>query len=106
MSTRGGSRTRLRSASPAPQARSVLPATPFGAVVGKELRLYSRSMLRGVSLMIAFLVGVLVCVIPSLFGTPLLLPFAGLLFAAIAAAGATNLDGDDATALWLMRKAG
>ncbi|WP_052434328.1 hypothetical protein [Streptacidiphilus melanogenes] len=99
MSTRAGSRTRVRQAS---QSRPILPTTPFGAVVGKELRLYSRSMMRSVSLMIAFLVGVFVCVIPGLSGAKLMMPFAGLGFAAIAAACFTNLYGDDGTALWLM----
>lgn len=81
--------------------RAVLPGTPLGAVIGKELRLYSRSMLRGLSLMIAFLVGVLACVIPALGGSGIMLPFAGPLFTAIAAAAFTNLYGDDGTALWL-----
>ncbi|MCX4750286.1 hypothetical protein OG455_33040 [Kitasatospora sp. NBC_01287] len=81
--------------------KPILPSTPLGAVIGKELRLYSRSMLRSLQLMIAFLVGVLACVIPSLGGTTIMLPFAGLLFTVIAAACFTNLYGDDGSALWL-----
>ncbi|WP_425556260.1 hypothetical protein, partial [Kitasatospora nipponensis] len=77
------------------------PATAQGAVIGKELRLYSRSMLRSVQLMIAFLVGVLVCVIPALSGVSLMLPFAGAPFTAIAIAVNCNLYGDDGSALWL-----
>jgi ABC-2 type transport system permease protein len=79
----------------------VLPPTPLGAVIGKELRLYSRSVLRSVMLMISFLVGVLAAVIPALSGKTSVLPFGGLLFTAISAACFTNFYGDDGTSLWL-----
>ena len=79
----------------------VLPFTPLGAVIGKELRMYSRSVLRSVMLMISFLVGVLVGVISALGGKTEGLPFAGLLFTVIAAACFTNFYGDDGTSLWL-----
>lgn len=82
-------------------SRQILPATPIGAVVGKELRLYARSMLRSLQMMIAFLVGVMACVIPALSGSTVMLPFAGLLFTVIAAACCTNVYGDDGSALWL-----
>lgn len=82
-------------------AKPILPSTPMGAVIGKELRMYSRSMLRSLQLMIAFLVGVLACIIPSLNGSTIMLPFAGPLFTIIAAACFTNLYGDDGSALWL-----
>jgi ABC-2 type transport system permease protein len=95
----GGGRTHARRARAAREP--VLPSTPFGAVVGKELRLYSRSVLRSVLLMIAFLVGVLVAVIPALTGKDMVLPWGGLLFTVIAAACFTNFYGDDGTALWL-----
>ncbi|MHA6757732.1 hypothetical protein [Streptacidiphilus sp. PAMC 29251] len=100
MSSSGGNSPKRSAARSAPKRR-LLPSTPMGAVIGKELRMYSRSMLRSVSLMIAFLVGVMACVIPSLSGVELMLPFAGLLFTAIAAACFTNLYGDDGTSLWL-----
>ena len=97
MSARGGG--------PAGRARRardpILPLTPLGAVIGKELRMYSRSVLRSVMLMIAFLVGVLAAVIPALSGKTTGLPFAGLLFTVIAAACFTNFYGDDGTSLWL-----
>jgi ABC-2 type transport system permease protein len=79
----------------------VLPSTPLGAVIGKELRLYSRSVLRSVLLMISFLVGVLASVIPALSGNTSGLPFGGLLFTVISAACFTNFYGDDGTSLWL-----
>jgi ABC-2 type transport system permease protein len=88
---------RVGSAAGAP----VLPLTPLGAVVGKELRLYSRSVLRSVMIMIAFLVGVLAAVIPAFGGKTLVLPFGGLLFTTIAAACFTNFYGDEGSAMWL-----
>ena len=97
MSARGGGRAgRARR-----ERDPILPSTPLGAVTGKELRLYSRSVLRSVLLMIAFLVGVLVAVIPALSGKTTGLPFGGLLFTVIAAGSFTNFYGDDGTALWL-----
>jgi ABC-2 type transport system permease protein len=81
--------------------RPVLPLTPVGAVVGRELRVYSRSVLRSMLLMISFLVGVLVAVIGAASGKTSGLPFAGLLFTVIAAACFTNCYGDDGTSLWL-----
>jgi ABC-2 type transport system permease protein len=93
-----GGRARVHAGS---QVRPMLPVTPLGAVIGKELRLYSRSVLRSLMLMISFLVGVLVCVIPAFSGNRTLLPFAGLLFTTIAAACFTNLYGDDGSSLWL-----
>ena len=55
----GGGRTHTHRAGPYQTGRGhpLLPATPLGAVIGKELRLYSRSVLRSVMLMISFLVG-------------------------------------------------
>jgi len=97
MSARGG-RRRAHGAKP---GEPVLPSTPLGAVIGKELRMYSRSVLRSVMLMISFLVGVLVGVISALGGKTEGLPFAGLLFTVIAAACFTNFYGDDGTSLWL-----
>jgi ABC-2 type transport system permease protein len=97
MSARGGGHT----GHARKEREPVLPSTPLGAVIGKELRLYSRSVLRSVMLMIAFLVGVLAAVIPAFGGKTTGLPFAGLLFTIIAAACFTNFYGDDGTSLWL-----
>ena len=97
MSARGGGRAgRARR-----EREPILPSTPLGAVIGKELRMYSRSVLRSVMLMISFLVGVLAAVIPAFSGKTTGLPFAGLLFTVIAAACFTNFYGDDGTSLWL-----
>lgn len=96
---RAGGRARARRTGAA--KRQILPPTPLGAVIGKELRMYSRSMLRGLLIMVSFLVGVLACVIPTLGGSSLLLPFAGLMFTTIAVACFTNFYGDDGSSLWL-----
>jgi ABC-2 type transport system permease protein len=97
MSARGGGRAAHARRDRGP----ILPPTPLGAVIGKELRMYSRSVLRSVMLMISFLVGVLAAVIPAFSGKTTGLPFAGLLFTVIAAACFTNFYGDDGTTLWL-----
>ena len=98
MSARGGGK---RAGHARRERNPILPSTPLGAVIGKELRMYSRSVLRSVMLMIAFLVGVLAAVIPAFGGKTTGLPFAGLLFTIIAAACFTNFYGDDGTSLWL-----
>ena len=90
-----------RARSHAHEREPVLPATPVGAVLGRELRTYSRSVLRSMLLMISFLVGVIVAVISAASGKTTGLPFAGLLFTVIAAACFTNCYGDDGTSLWL-----
>jgi ABC-2 type transport system permease protein len=98
MSARGGGG---RAGHARREREPILPSTPLGAVIGKELRMYSRSVLRSVMLMISFLVGVLAAVIPAFSGKTTGLPFAGLLFTVIAAACFTNFYGDDGTSLWL-----
>ena len=98
MSPRGHSR---KARGHAHEHEPVLPATPVGAVLGRELRMYSRSVLRSMLLMISFLVGVIVAVISAATGKPTGVPFAGLLFTVIAAGCFTNCYGDDGTSLWL-----
>jgi ABC-2 type transport system permease protein len=98
MSPRGRSR---RARGHVHEHEPVLPPTPVGAVVGRELRLYSRSVLRSMLLMISFLVGVVTAVIVAASGKTTGLPFAGLLFTVIASACFTNCYGDDGTSLWL-----
>ncbi|MGQ4334134.1 hypothetical protein [Streptomyces hayashii] len=104
MSSRGNSKAkagRPRAAHVSERA-PVLPGTPLGGVIGKELRLYSRSMLRTLSLLIALVVGLLACLIPAFSGSTTMLPFAGPLFTLIAGATCTNLYGDEGSALWLL----
>lgn len=97
----GGARRHASARGHAVAAKGILPATPFGAVLGRELRLYSRSVLRSMLLMISFLVAVLIAVIGAFSGKTTGLPFTGLLFTLIAAACFTNCYGDDGTSLWV-----
>jgi ABC-2 type transport system permease protein len=102
MMSPGGGRRHGRARGHALNARrGMLPATPFGAVLGRELRLYARSTLRSMLLMISFLVAVVIALIGAFSGKTAGLPFSGLLFTLIAAACFTNCYGDDGTSLWL-----
>jgi ABC-2 type transport system permease protein len=101
MMSPGGARRRTSARGHARSAKGILPLTPFGAVLGRELRLYSRSALRSMLLMISFLVAVVIALIGAFSGKTTGLPFSGLLFTLIAAACFTNLYGDDGTSLWL-----
>jgi ABC-2 type transport system permease protein len=98
---RSGSRQAAHAPGRAARPLASRPTTPLGAVVGRELRLYSRSVLRSLLLMISFLVGAGVGVIAAASGKTDGLPFCGLLFTVIAAACFTNCYGDDGTSLWL-----
>jgi ABC-2 type transport system permease protein len=101
MMSTGGARRHGRARGHALPRKGILPATPFGAMLGRELRLYSRSVLRSTLLMISFLVAVVVAIIGAFSGQTTALPFCGLLFTLIAAACFTNFYGDDGTSLWL-----
>jgi ABC-2 type transport system permease protein len=79
-----------------------LPGTPAGAVVAKELCLWTRDPIRLTCLLIAGIVGAAVCAIPVIgTHTTVMLPFAGAMSALIAGACACNLYGNDGTSLWL-----
>ena len=101
MMSTGGARRHGHARGHALTVKGILPATPFGAVLGRELRLYARSTLRSMLLMISFLVAVVVALISAFSGQTTGLPFSGLLFTLIAAACFTNCYGDDGTSLWL-----
>lgn len=76
--------------------RRLLPATPTGAAVSRELRLWIRDPNRAGFLLIAAVVGLGICAVPLISrGTTLLLPFAGCGTAIIAGAVAANLYGFD-----------
>jgi ABC-2 type transport system permease protein len=68
MMSTGGARRHTSARGHAPTAKGILPATPFGAVLGRELRLYSRSTLRSMLLMISFLVAVVISIIGAISG--------------------------------------
>jgi ABC-2 type transport system permease protein len=82
----------------------LLPATPTGAVVGKELRAWRRDAERTQTFLLALLVSVLNLAVPALaWGARSLLLWVGLVAAMLASLRAGNSYGDDGTALWLTR---
>jgi ABC-2 type transport system permease protein len=82
----------------------LLPATPTGAVVGKELLVWRRDSGRTLLLLMALLISGLNLAVPAVaFSVPALLPFFGLGVALIVSTGAANVYGEEGTALWLTR---
>ncbi|MPZ81229.1 MAG: hypothetical protein GEV28_12855 [Actinophytocola sp.] len=80
---------------------SRLPATPVGAVVGKELRTWGRDARRRVALLSAVITAVIVTVAPVANGGGTgAVPTSGLVLVAIGAVFAGNLYGMDGSALW------
>lgn len=81
----------------------LLPATPVGAVAGKELRTWWRDARRRVVLLSSMMVGLLVPVFATA-GRPAhgvtMLPFAALWLVLFSCLQAGNLYGMDGTALW------
>lgn len=84
-----------------PSRRRLLPATASGAVVGKELRLWSRDPRRARFLRIALWIGVFTAVLPLLTGRSVMVPWAGVVAVFFAGAFSANVYGLDAGALWL-----
>lgn len=83
--------------------RRILPATPVGAVASRELRLWLRDPTRSGFLLIAFVVGLGVCLVPIIsHGAAVMLPFSGLGTIVIAAAIAGNSYGFDGPAIGLV----
>lgn len=79
----------------------MLPDSPLGTSIGKELRTWSRDMLRGRFLRMAFWTGTFICVAIALTAGWFILAFLGVLVAIFAGAMCGNLYGTDGTALWL-----
>lgn len=91
-----------RGSSVRPGGQPVLASTATGAVAVKEVRLWGRDPIRLTCLLIAFVVGTGVALVPALTsGLRLLQPFAGSITVVIAAACACNLYGNDGSSLWL-----
>ena len=78
----------------------VLPATPAGAVIGKELRTWARDARRRMAVLSTVLVGVLITVGPLLGGDGGPSVFGGLAMVAFGCLLAGNLYGMDGSALW------
>jgi ABC-2 type transport system permease protein len=83
--------------------RSLLPATPVGAVIGKELRMWWRDARRRAMLLTSVLIGLFIPVFStagSRGGSAVMLPFAGLWVVAFSMLQVSNLYGFDGTSLW------
>jgi len=81
--------------------RSLLPATPVGAVIGKELRLWWRDARRRAMLLTSVLIGLFIPVFSSAGrGGLVMLPFAGLWVVAFSMLQVSNLYGFDGTSVW------
>ncbi|MBG0832448.1 hypothetical protein HS041_32600 [Planomonospora sp. ID67723] len=81
--------------------RPITASTASGAVVAKELRVWSRDLVRTHQLTFALAYGVFFAAAPLLLGVHGMLPWAGPIFVLMAAAMSANLYGADGTALWL-----
>ncbi|MEV6930673.1 hypothetical protein AB0M46_40150 [Dactylosporangium sp. NPDC051485] len=76
-------------------------ASTVDSVMGKELRTWSRDLVRNHGLAFALSYGVCFAGSPLLIGWAGMLPYAGPIFVAMAAAMTANQYGNDGTALWL-----
>ncbi|WP_181776999.1 hypothetical protein [Amycolatopsis pittospori] len=78
----------------------LLPASPLGAVTGKELRTWWRDPWRSLEVRSAVWFGVFVAVYGAIAGLPELAGLAGVAVAMTVALSGANLYGQDGTALW------
>jgi ABC-2 type transport system permease protein len=81
--------------------RPMRAGTPHGAVVAKELRSWTRDLVRNHQLAFAFTYGVAFAAVPLMLGIEEMLPLAAPLFIMMAAAMTANVYGTDGTAHWL-----
>ncbi|GLW97055.1 hypothetical protein [Microtetraspora sp. NBRC 16547] len=81
--------------------RPMTASTASGAVLAKELRTWSRDLVRTHQLTFALAYGVFFAAAPLLIGWNGMLPYAGPIFIVMAAAMSANVYGVDGTALWL-----
>lgn len=77
-------------------------ATASGAVLGRELRTWSRDPVRSHQLTFALAYGVFFAALPLLTGWEQMLPWSGPVFVLMAAMLSANVYGVDGTALWLL----
>jgi ABC-2 type transport system permease protein len=78
----------------------LLPASPLGAVVGKELRTWWRDPWRSLEVRSAIWFGLFLAAYGVLAGRPEIAGLAGIAVALMAALSGANLYGQDGTALW------
>jgi ABC-2 type transport system permease protein len=81
--------------------RRITAVSATGAVVAKELRTWSRDLVRNHQAAFALAYGVCFAASPLLIGWNGMLPYAGPIFVVMAAGMTSNLYGTDGTALWL-----
>ncbi|GAA3794334.1 hypothetical protein GCM10022226_12110 [Sphaerisporangium flaviroseum] len=81
--------------------RPIRATTASGAVLAKELRTWSRDLVRTHYLTFALAYGLSFAAAPLLMGWAGMLPWAGPIFVVMAAGMSANLYGTDGTALWL-----
>ncbi|TYB58639.1 hypothetical protein FXF51_36810 [Nonomuraea sp. PA05] len=81
--------------------RPMRASGPHGAVVAKELRSWTRDLVRNHQLAFAFTYGVAFAAVPLMVGIPQMVPLAGPIFIVMAAAMTANAYGTDGTAHWL-----
>ncbi|MGI5171466.1 hypothetical protein ACQEU3_44680 [Spirillospora sp. CA-253888] len=73
---------------------------PMTAVAAKELRTWSRDLLRFHYLVFALCYALVFCLLPLAIDAPVFLPWTGVVFALWVAAISANLYGEDGTELW------
>lgn len=92
--------TRRPSGRPARAASGGWATGPMTAVAARELRTWSRDLLRFHYLCFALCYALVFCLLPLAIGAPVFLPWTGLVFALWTAAISANLYGEDGTELW------
>ncbi|MHA6627610.1 hypothetical protein ACU61A_19400 [Pseudonocardia sichuanensis] len=78
----------------------LLPASPLGAVVGKEVRTWWRDPWRSLEVRSAIWFGLFLAAYGAIAGRPEIAGLAGIAVALMAALSGANLYGQDGTALW------
>jgi ABC-2 type transport system permease protein len=99
--TRGSTTTRRGAVRGRARHPRVLPASPLGAVLGKELRTWGRDPVRGRFLRMGLWMAVFFGVLPAIAGARGVLPWIGPLAVLCTTAFAGNMYGFDGSALWL-----
>jgi len=92
--------TRVTSNEGPARGRTFSGKSPLGAVIGKELRTWTRDARRRVALMSTLVVGVIITVGPLLSGNGEPSPFGGIAVVAFGSLMAGNLYGMDGSAIW------
>ncbi|MGI8484902.1 MAG: hypothetical protein ACR2OU_11650 [Thermomicrobiales bacterium] len=95
--------TRQRSSRPGMSSglRRLLPDTPLGASIGRELRSWSREPRNALELRIAILTGLLIVLIPAALNWTQMVPWVGVIIALLAAACSCNQYGLEGSSFWL-----